>query len=105
MVALVAAAAVVPAAAASHKKHARHVRLSLVPLQTAQLGPAEASLPIGFDSGWVSNGLAPPSLKKLGRVNGYLLDYGDLTAAVPASPRSRRKSSGSARELRSPSPS
>jgi hypothetical protein len=78
-VALVAAAALVPAAAlAAHRKHTRHVlRLSLVPLQTAQLGPAGAALPLEFDSGTISNQDVPPELKKDGRLNGYLLDYGD----------------------------
>jgi hypothetical protein len=48
IVALMAAAAVFPlAATASHgKERVRHYRLSLVPLQTAQLGPDGASLPI-----------------------------------------------------------
>jgi hypothetical protein len=75
---LVAAAAVFPlAATASHGKHARHLRLSLVPLQTAQFGPDGASLAIQFDSGTVSNRDTPTGAKKFGRVSGYLLDYGD----------------------------
>jgi hypothetical protein len=79
VVALVAAAALVPAAAASSQKnHPRHVRLSLVPLQTAQLGPLGTSLPIQFGSGTVSNADASTGLKKLGRVVGYQLDYGNL---------------------------
>jgi hypothetical protein len=48
-----------------------------VPLQTAQLGPVGASLPIQFDSGPVPNRDGPSQLKKLGRRSGYLLDYGD----------------------------
>jgi hypothetical protein len=75
---LVAAAAVFPlAATASQAKHARHYRLSLVPLQTAQLGANGASLAIQFDSGTVSNGDTPTGGKKFGRVSGYGLDYGD----------------------------
>jgi hypothetical protein len=75
---LVAIAALVPAAsAASHKKHHR-LRIELVPLQTAQLGAAGASLPIQFDSGKVGNGDVESALRKLGRVSGYQLDYGDF---------------------------
>jgi hypothetical protein len=65
------------AASAASAKHAPKIRLPLVPLQTAQLGPAGASLPIEFDSGPVRNGDGPSRLKKLGRLSGYLLDYGD----------------------------
>lgn len=77
---LLAVAAAFPlAATASHAKkdRVRHYRLSLVPLQTAQLGPAGASLPIQFDSGGVSNGDTPTGVKKFHRVSGYQLDYGD----------------------------
>jgi hypothetical protein len=71
------AAALAPAAAAgTHKKH-HTLQIALVPLQTAQLGPTGASLPIEFDSGTVSNVEAFPPLRKLGRVRGYQLDYGD----------------------------
>jgi hypothetical protein len=52
-------------------------RLPLVPLQTAQLGPSGAALPIQFDSGPAANRDAPTPLRKLGRLGGYLLDYGD----------------------------
>lgn len=77
VLALVAAVALVPAAAAaSHKRHHR-LRIELVPLRTAQLGAAGASLPIQFDSGKVGNGAVESALKKLGRVSGYQLDYGD----------------------------
>jgi hypothetical protein len=75
LVALVAAV-LLPAAASAKPAHHR-LRLALVPLQTAQLGPAGASLPIAFDSGRVSDAEAGSLLKKLGRVDGYLLDYGD----------------------------
>jgi len=64
-------------ASAASAGHAPRLRLPLVPLQTAQLGPAGASLPIQFDSGPVRNRDGPPQLEKLGRLGGYLLDYGD----------------------------
>ena len=62
---------------AASARHAPKLRLALVPLQTAQLGPSGASLPIEFDSGPVANRDAPPQLEKLGRLGGYLVDYGD----------------------------
>jgi hypothetical protein len=69
----------VPAAAASTQaKRVHRLRLSLVPLQTAQLGTAGASLPLQFDSGTVSNSGLPTQLKKAGRIGGYLLDYGSV---------------------------
>jgi len=77
VLALVAAAALVPATTAAARKMHHRLRIELVPLQTAQLGPAGASLPIEFDSGKVSNRDAQPTLKRLGRVSGYQLDYGD----------------------------
>jgi hypothetical protein len=70
-------ALLIPAAAAAAKQAHHRLRLALVPLQTAQLGPAGASLPIEFDSGRVSDAEAGSLLKKIGRVDGYLLDYGD----------------------------
>jgi len=74
---IVAATFVPAAASASHGAQAqRHLRLSLVPLQSSQLGPAGASLPIEFDSGTVSNRDAGTP-QNFGRVSGYLLDYGD----------------------------
>jgi hypothetical protein len=76
----------VPVASAASEKHSPKLRLALVPLQQAQLGPDGASLALQwFDSGPVSNSQAaffaqgpvdPRKLKKLGRVTGYLLDYG-----------------------------
>jgi hypothetical protein len=83
VVALVAGATLASSAAASHSKRPPHLRLSLVPLQTAQLGPSGVSLPIQFDSGTVSNGDAPPPLRKAGRVSGYLLDYGNPFSGGP----------------------
>ena len=68
--------ALVPAAAtAAHKKHV-HAHLGLVPLQTAQLGSAGASLAIQYDSGPVSNAASGTPLGVFGRLGGYLLDYG-----------------------------
>lgn len=75
--ALVGAVLCAPAAAATSAKHPPKLRLALVPLQTAQLGPDGASLPLEFDSGTVPNGEAGPPLKKLGRLGGYVLDYGN----------------------------
>jgi hypothetical protein len=76
----------VPVAAAAPAKHSPKLPLALVPLQQAQLGPAAASLTLQwFDFGTVSNNAAafmapgpvePQKLKRLGRVTGYLLDYG-----------------------------
>jgi hypothetical protein len=64
-------------ASVASARHAPKLRLPLVPLQSAQLGPVGASLPLEFDSGPAANGDAPTPLKKLGRLGGYLLDYGD----------------------------
>jgi len=76
VVALVVVAALVPAAAlAAHKRHV-HAHLGLVPLQTAQLGAAGASLPIQYDSGPVSNATSGTPLGVFGRLGGYRLDYG-----------------------------
>src|SRR2546423_6110021 len=77
-----AAAVFVPAASASR---AHRVKLSLVPLPKSALGAAGKSLALTHDSGVVSNALAagksssgtPSSFKKLGRVTGYDLTYGD----------------------------
>jgi len=77
LLAAIAGAALCASSASAAAGHAPKLRLPLVPLQTAQLGPAGASLPIQFDSGPVANRDGPPQLKKLGRLSGYLLDYGD----------------------------
>lgn len=76
---MAAAAAILcgSAASAASAKRSPEVRLSLVPLQTAQLGSAGASLPLLFGSGGVSNRDVPSTLKKLGRLGGYGLSYGD----------------------------
>jgi hypothetical protein len=77
VVAVAAAIMCGSAASAASARRPPKIRLPLLPLQTAQLGPAGASLPIEFDSGPVSNRDAPSQLKKAGRLGGYLLDYGD----------------------------
>jgi hypothetical protein len=72
----------VPSAFASHK-HA--VKLSLVPLPRAAIGPAAASFSLAGDSGPVSNADAaahtsdatPKTFKRLGRLAGYGLEYGN----------------------------
>jgi hypothetical protein len=62
------------------------VKLALVPLPRSALGAAGHALPLARDSGAVSNALAasessgdvtPTRLNRLGRVTGYLLDYGN----------------------------
>lgn len=76
------AAVLVPSALASH----RHtVKLALVPLPKSALGPAAASFSLAYDSGPVSNANAAAhtsdatakTFKKLGRVAGYGLEYGN----------------------------
>lgn len=83
VVAALAAAALVPAAAASS---ASRVQLAAVPLPRSALGPAGHALPLAHDSGPVSNAEAASEatgtvttaqLNSLGRVGGYLLDYGN----------------------------
>lgn len=77
------AAVLVPSAAASS---ASQVRLAVVPLPKSALGSAGQSLPLARDSGPVSNAEAAneangkvtaAQLTALGRVSGYLLDYGN----------------------------
>lgn len=76
------AAVLVPAASAS-RRHGPS--LTLVPLPQSALGPAAASLSLSHDSGPVSNANAaahtaaatPKTLRKLGRVTGYGLEYGN----------------------------
>jgi hypothetical protein len=78
-----AAAVLVPVASASS---AQSVKLALAPLPKSALGAAARNLPIAPDSGVVSNPTAaseanghvtPQQLTRLGRVTGYLLDYGN----------------------------
>lgn len=91
--ALVAGAVLVPAASASRiHRRAVQIDIGLVPLQTAQLGPAGKSFPIIYGSGdiptWTAAlSLIPPNpyiysggytnFAALGLVDGWALDYGD----------------------------
>jgi hypothetical protein len=80
--ALTAAVVLVPAASA---KSAARVKISLIPLPKSALGPSAHALALAHDSGVISNTAAtnrtadasPGTFKKLGRVSGYALDYGD----------------------------
>jgi opacity protein-like surface antigen len=79
--ALAAALLSVPAASAAQPK----VNLAIVPLPKSAIGAAVASFSLAHDSGWVSNSNAalhtpdatPRTFKKLGRLNGYGLEYGN----------------------------
>jgi len=89
LAAIVAVAVVLPAAAASAGRHTAKIRLALVPLQTAQLGSAGASLALAYGSGPTSNdggsGFVVSTVSSSSRsgsgpsglVGGYVLDYGD----------------------------
>jgi hypothetical protein len=76
------AAVLVPAASA---KSAARVKISLIPLPKSALGSAAHALALAHDSGGISNTAAanrtadagPATFKKLGRLSGYALDYGD----------------------------
>jgi hypothetical protein len=82
LVAVIAAAVLVPAAGASR---ARAVKLALVPLPKSAIGATVQSFAVAFDSGPISNADAAAQtpdasakkLKKLGRINGYGLEYGN----------------------------
>jgi hypothetical protein len=86
VVGLLVSAVFAPAAMAAHRPKPR-VRLPLLPLPRAALGAEGASLQLQWqDSGAVANedaaagangNVTPQRLKKLGRVLGYSLDYGD----------------------------
>ena len=85
LAAIVAGAALVPAATASAHSHAR-IRLALVPLQAAQLGRAGRSLALSYGSGPTSSGtgvvLVSGAPRRVGAdggipTGGYVLDYGD----------------------------
>jgi hypothetical protein len=73
-VAAPAAAFLVPAASA---KSSARVHLQLIPLPKSTLGSAARGLALAQDSGVVADSAVPPGFKKLGRVTGYGLDYGD----------------------------
>jgi len=80
--AALAALTLVPAASASR---AHRVSLALVPLSKSLIGPAASSFSLAYSSGTVSNANAaahtpdatPKTLKKLGRLTGYGLEYGN----------------------------
>jgi hypothetical protein len=80
--AALAAVTLVPAASASR---AHRVNLALVPLSKSLIGPAASSFKLAYDSGKVSNanaaahtsGASPKTFKKLGRLTGYALEYGN----------------------------
>jgi len=80
--ALLAALLLVPAASATRS---HHVRLAVVPLPKSVIGAAATSFSVAYDSGRVSNADAAAhtpdattkTLKKLGRLDGYGLEYGN----------------------------
>jgi hypothetical protein len=61
------------------------VRLAVVPLPKSAIGAAAASFPVAYDSGRISNAEAAShspdattkTFKKLGRLDGYALEYGN----------------------------
>ena len=82
--AVLVAATLVPAAASA--RSASQVELALVPLPKSALGAAGRALPLARDSGVTSNAkeasnasgnVTAKTLKRLGRVSGYMLDYGN----------------------------
>ena len=80
--AALAALLLVPAASATRS---HHVRLAVVPLPKSAIGAAAASFPVDYDSGRISNAEAAShspdattkTFKKLGRLDGYALEYGN----------------------------
>lgn len=70
----VAAAVLMPTASAGHAVNAK---LSLIPLPQSSLGSAAHGMALAQDSGVLPNSAVSPGFKALGRVSGYLLDYGD----------------------------
>ena len=80
--AALAALLLVPAASATRS---HHVRLAVVPLPKSAIGVAAASFPVAYDSGRISNAEAAShspdattkTFKKLGRLDGYALEYGN----------------------------
>ena len=77
-----AALLLVPAASAGRP---HHVRLAVVPLPKSVIGPAAASFSVAYDSGRLSNADAAAhtpdatkkTLQKLGRLDGYAVEYGN----------------------------
>jgi hypothetical protein len=88
LVAASAAAVLVPTAFAGR---ARHVQLAVVPLPRSAIGTAASSFSLAHDSGPVSNADAAShtadattaTMKKLGRVTGYVLEYGNAFSGAP----------------------
>ena len=73
-VAALAAAVLVPTASAGHVINAK---LSLIPLPKSSLGSAARGMTLAQDSGALPNSAVSPGFEALGRISGYLLDYGD----------------------------
>src|SRR5262249_56067420 len=79
------AVALTLAPAAGAATHAPRVNLALIPLPKSAIGAAANGLPLAYNSGVVSNADAasstpdgtPSTFKKLGRLSGYVLEYGD----------------------------
>jgi hypothetical protein len=86
--AALAAAVLVPAASAGR---AHRVQLGVVPLPKSALGPPAHGLALAHDSGAISNEEAAThsadattaKLKKLGRLTGYALEYGNAFSGKP----------------------
>jgi hypothetical protein len=90
LVAAFVAAVLFPVASASG---ASQIKLALLPLPKAALGPTGHSLSLAADSGVDSNersasqatgSVTAARLKRLGRISGYLLDYGTPFSDSPA---------------------
>ena len=82
---LVASLAGLLLVAAASASHPHRVKLALVPLPKSALGPAAHTFSVAHDSGPVSNKSAAShtpdataaTFKKMGRLNGYALEYGN----------------------------
>jgi hypothetical protein len=92
VVAVALAAATLMPGAGSAASGTAPVKLAIVPLPKSALGAAARALPIARDSGVVSNAdaasnsiakVTPAQLTRLGRITGYLLDYGTPFSARP----------------------
>jgi hypothetical protein len=90
--ALLATVVLLGLVAASSAKSASHVDLASVPLPASAIGSVAHSLPVARDSGFDSNqqsasqsssGVTAAELKRLGRVTGYLVDYGNPFGEQP----------------------
>lgn len=69
-----AAVVLVPTASAGH---VRSAKLSLIPLPRSSLGSAARGMTLAQDSGVRPNSAVSPGFELVGRISGYLLDYGD----------------------------